>query len=71
MDQHYAEGGGHELPAAHDVDVVPLADVVDVDGNGGVRADAMFLHQGDELGLRQVIWGTRLFLNQLNLQEEN
>ena len=48
-----------------------LKSQVDVDGNGGVRADAVFLHQGDELRLRQVIWGTHLFLNQLNLQEGN
>ena len=48
-----------------------LKSQVNVDGVGGVRDDPVFRHKGDEFRLRQVIWGTRLFLNQLNLQEGN
>ncbi len=35
--------------------VVPLAYVVDVHGDGGVRADAVLLHQPDQLRLSQVV----------------
>ena len=34
-------------------DIVALADVVDVHGNRGVRADAVFLHQPNELRLTE------------------
>ena len=37
------------------VDVMSLANVFDVLRNGGVRADAVFIHQGDQFTLLQVI----------------
>ena len=42
--------------------IVALADVVDVHRNGGVRANAVFLHVRYELTLCQVIWRRRLAL---------
>ena len=36
-----AQVGGDEPPPGADLDVVALADVVDVDGDGGVGADAV------------------------------
>ena len=38
-----------------DVDVMALANVFDVLGDGGVRADAMLVHQRNQLGLLQVV----------------
>lgn len=55
MDQHYAQGGGLQSAPTDDGDIVSLADVVDVDRDGGISADAMLLHQGDELTLCQVV----------------
>ena len=64
------ECGGNEAAATVDVDVVALTDVVDVDGDAGVRADAVLLHQRDQLTLRQEVRGTRLSLTQLRLQQQ-
>ena len=58
-----AQLGGHHSAAPLDLDVVALADVVDVHRDGGVGADAVALHQANELRLGQVIWGLRLALH--------
>mmetsp|Transcript_50722 Transcript_50722/g.126266 ORF Transcript_50722/g.126266 Transcript_50722/m.126266 type:complete len:321 (+) Transcript_50722:264-1226(+) len=56
--------GRHEPPPLRDLHVVALADVVDVGGDGGVGADAVLLHERDELRLGQVPRGLRLALPQ-------
>lgn len=67
--KHDAEGSGLELTAgAHHLHVVALTDVVDVHGDGGVRAYAVLLHKGNELTLCQVLGWGRLLLRQLRLQ---
>jgi hypothetical protein len=40
--------------------VVPFDDVADVGRDGGIRANAMFLHLLDQLTLSQITWRRRL-----------
>lgn len=49
MHEYYPQIGGYEPPSAADRDVVPLTDVVDVDGDRRVSTDTVFLHQRDHL----------------------
>lgn len=67
MNQNNAKRCGLQLAASDDVDVITFTDVVDVNWDAGISTNAMLLHQGDELTLRQVVWGTRLLLHQLHL----
>lgn len=39
-----AEGRGFKPATTGDRDVVPLTDIVDVDGDAGIGPNAMFLH---------------------------
>ncbi len=68
MNEDDPERGGLEFPPGRDLHVVPLTDVVDVDRDGGVRSDAVLLHQGDQLRLGQVVRGRSLPLLQLHLR---
>ena len=67
MNQHNAQRSRLQLPASNDIDVVPLTNVVDVDGDGGVGADAVLLHQADQFTLSQVVWWARLTFYKLHL----
>lgn len=49
MHQYNAKVGGDEFSSAAHSDVVPLTNVIDMDGDRRVRADAVFLHQRDQL----------------------
>jgi hypothetical protein len=53
--EHNAQVGGHETPVAFKLDVVALANVIDVNGYAGVGADSVLLHLLDELGLGEVV----------------
>ena len=44
-----------------DVDVMPLANVFDVLRDGGVGANSMFVHEGDQFALLQVVRRFRVF----------
>ena len=57
-----AQRGGLQFTTPDDVDVVALTDVVDVDGDAGVRTDTVLFHERDQLSLSQVVRGTRLTL---------
>mmetsp|Transcript_11983 Transcript_11983/g.46516 ORF Transcript_11983/g.46516 Transcript_11983/m.46516 type:complete len:363 (+) Transcript_11983:508-1596(+) len=69
--QRYPEiRGHHPSPAlAPDRDVLPALDVVYVRGYGRVRADAVALHQSDELSLGQVRRGRGGALLQLHRRD--
>ena len=67
MHQHHPERRGFEPAAGLHAHVVPLTHVVDVYGDAGVRADAVFFHQRDELSLGQVVRGRGQTLHQLGL----
>lgn len=67
MHQDNSEIGRLQFSAANDGDVVSLADVVDVDGDAGIRSNAVLFHQSYQFGLSQVVWGTCMFLYHLNL----
>ncbi len=68
MDQDNAKCGWFEASSSYDIDIVPLTDIVDMYRDAGIRANAMLLHQRDQLTLCQVVWRTRLTLIQLDLQ---
>ena len=68
MYQHHPKGCGFESPPSLDADIVPLTHVVDVDRDAGISADAMFLHQGDQLSFCQVVWWGGLPLGELRLE---
>lgn len=51
---------GDEGTPITDMHVVPFDDIVDVGRDGGVRANAMFLHLLDQLTLSQITWRRRL-----------
>ncbi len=44
MHQHNSQSSGFEFTARYDIHIVPLTDVVDVDGNAGVRPDTVLFH---------------------------
>lgn len=67
VDEDDAECGGDKAPTRAYGHVVALADVVYVDGYGRVCADAVLLHQRDQLRLRQQIRRARLALHQFCL----
>lgn len=67
MYQDNAQIGWLQLASILYCHIVPLADVVDVDGDTGISTNAMFLHEGDELGLGQVVRGAGLLFHQLDL----
>ena len=67
MHQDNSEIGRLQFSAANDGDVVSLADVVDVDGDAGIRSNAVLFHQSYQLGLSQVVRWTCMFLYHLNL----
>ena len=50
MYQHNPKRCRLQLATGSDVYVVAFAHVVDVNGNAGVSADAVFLHQRNQLG---------------------
>lgn len=63
VDEDDAEGRGLQTSTSADnLYIIPLTDVVDMDRYGGVRANAVFLHQRYELTFRQIVWGRCLFL---------
>lgn len=68
MDKHNPQVGGHQPAPRGDGDVISLADVVDVDRDGRVCANAVFVHQGDKLRLCQVVWWICLLLGKLCLE---
>jgi len=68
MDEHHPQVGGFEFASCYHVHIVAFTDVVDVDGDAGVCADAVLLHERDELGLGEEVGRARLPLPQLHLQ---
>mmetsp|Transcript_13705 Transcript_13705/g.54235 ORF Transcript_13705/g.54235 Transcript_13705/m.54235 type:complete len:272 (+) Transcript_13705:828-1643(+) len=60
VDECGAHGGGHEAAGTGEADVAALTDVVDVHRNGGVRANAVPLHQPYQLRLAEVLRRRRL-----------
>ncbi len=67
VNQDNAQRGRDQLPAATDRHVVPQTDVVDVHGDRGVGADAVALHQRDQLGLGEVLGRRSLLFDHLRL----
>jgi len=67
VDKNDSEGCRLESPAARHCDVVAFTDVVDVNWDASVGANSMFLHQWNELSLREVVRRAGLLLNQLQL----
>ena len=67
MHQHDAQVCGLQASSSNDGDVVALTDVVDVDRYAGISADAVLLHEWNQLTLCQVVRGRGLFLDQLHL----
>ena len=65
--QWLTEISWHKTSAALYGYVVSGANIVDVDGDGGVSADPMFLHQRDEVRLGEVAGWGRLPIRQLHL----
>lgn len=66
-----AQGCGFESATTGDRHVIPLTDIVDVDGDAGISPDAVFLHQRDKLRFRQVVGRTGVLLHHLNLLTNN
>ena len=60
MDQNYPQCCWLKLATRDDVDVVPLTDIIDVNRDAGISANTIFLHQRDQLGLRQIVGWTGL-----------
>ena len=67
MNEDYAEVGGDQPPPTLNGHVVPCADVVDVDRDGGVCPHPVLLHQRDQIGLSEVSRGRGLSVCQLYL----
>jgi len=69
MDEHDPQVGGFEFASCYHVHIVAFTDVVDVDGDASISADAVLLHERDELGLGEEVGRARLPLTQLHLQQ--
>ena len=70
MHQHNAQVCGLQASSSNDGDVVALTDVVDVDRYAGICANAVLLHEWNQLTLCQVVRGRGLFLDQLHLRKK-
>ena len=71
MNQDNSQRGRHQFSSCSDIDVVSLANVVDVNWNGGVSANSMFFHQGNQIGFGEVVWWTGLFLLKFHVTDVN